>query len=173
MKLQKILIYSLTSCALLVSGIAIAQQGAPDPNTQLFRSPLAESTTSSPYGWSTHPISGERYWHSGMDMVAPLGTPVLAPGDGEILLATSEYSMDEEYGTVIILRHTETAYKEVLRTFFAHLNSIDVEVGQKVSQGQRIGTVGQTGRANSPHLHYEVWRGVNPWFYIMSENIER
>lgn len=98
--------------------------------------------------------------HEGVDFAAPTGTPVHAPGDGEVVFA----GWQSGYGNLIKVRHalgTETRY--------AHLSKIHVKVGQKVSRGDRIGAIGNTGRSTGPHLHYEVrvdGRAVNPMSFI-------
>ena len=98
--------------------------------------------------------------HEGIDMAAPVGTPVSATGDGVVIFAGRQGA----YGNLIKIQHelgTETRY--------AHLSKIRVKTGQRVSQGDRIGDMGNTGRSTGPHLHYEVrvnGRAVNPMSFI-------
>lgn len=98
--------------------------------------------------------------HNGIDMAAPVGTAIVAPGDGVVTFAGRQSG----YGNLIKIKHelgTETRY--------AHLSKIRVKVGQRVSQGDRIGDMGNTGRSTGPHLHYEVrvnGRAVNPMSFI-------
>lgn len=92
-------------------------------------------------------------YHSGMDIAAPAGTPVLAPAAGVIALASGPFSLE---GNLVILDHGRGLTSAML-----HLSRIDVSVGQVVQQGDRIGTVGSTGRSTGPHLHWGLtWNGV-------------
>lgn len=98
--------------------------------------------------------------HEGIDMAGPVGTPVYATGDGVIEFAGRQSG----YGNLIKIKHelgTETRY--------AHLSRIRVKPGQRVSQGDLIGDMGNTGRSTGPHLHYEVrmnGRAVDPMSFI-------
>lgn len=105
--------------------------------------------------------------HEGIDMAGPVGTPIYATGDGVVTYAGRMGA----YGNLIKIRHelgTETRY--------AHLHRIGVKVGQRVSQGERIGDMGNTGRSTGPHLHYEVrmnGRAVDPMSFIKAaENVQ-
>lgn len=94
-----------------------------------------------------HPISKEEVVHKGIDMPAPTGTPVYAAGGGVVAKAAKV----EGWGNLIVLEHAEG-----YTTFYAHLDEISVEKGLKVTAGQVIGKVGNTGQSTGPHLHYEV-----------------
>lgn len=88
-----------------------------------------------------------------MDLAAPAGTPIVAAGGGTVTFAGPRGG----YGNVVILDHgdgTETRY--------AHQQRLDVTVGQQVTGGQQIGTVGSTGNSTGPHLHFEVRRNGQP-----------
>jgi len=100
------------------------------------------------YGWRTDPFTKTRKFHHGMDFSAQIGTPIYATGDGEVIRADSRAS---GFGRHIRIDH---GYGYV--TIYAHLNEYNVRVGQKVSRGDLIGFVGNTGRSRGPHLHYEV-----------------
>lgn len=98
--------------------------------------------------------------HRGADFAAPVGTPILAGADGVVTYA----GWLSSYGKLIKIRHSN-GYE----TRYAHLNKIRVKVGQRVSRGQRIGDMGNTGRSTGPHLHYEVRKNgnaVNPMKFI-------
>ena len=91
-------------------------------------------------------------YHSGGDVARPTGTPVVAPADGVVTLAAeAPFTLE---GNLLILDHGMG-----LNSAFLHLSRIDVAVGQHVKQGQRIGSVGATGRASGAHLHWAMkWR---------------
>ena len=98
--------------------------------------------------------------HRGLDMAGPTETAVIAPADGVVSFA----GVQNGFGNLIKIRH-EFGYE----TFYAHLNSIDVTVGQRVTRGERIGGMGNTGRSSGPHLHYEIRlndESIDPMTYI-------
>ncbi len=93
-------------------------------------------------------------FHAGLDFPAPSGTPVTAAGFGTVVSAGYDAS---GWGNRVVIGH-----RFGLRTLYAHLASVDVVAGQFVGAGRRIGTVGATGRASGPHLHFELLlRGAN------------
>jgi murein DD-endopeptidase MepM/ murein hydrolase activator NlpD len=102
--------------------------------------------------------------HSGMDIAAATGVPVLAPSAGKVIeLGDFFFS-----GNMVYIDHGQG-----LITMFAHLSEIDVELGQQVSKGQVIGKVGATGRVTGPHLHWSIglngsW--IDPALFIDAEN---
>jgi murein DD-endopeptidase MepM/ murein hydrolase activator NlpD len=112
----------------------------------LMIEPVSGAETSS-YGYRRDPFTRRRKLHKGVDYRAPRGTPVFAAGPGVIHVA----SRKSGYGRVVMIRHGEG-----VETRYAHLQSIDVEAGERVPAGARIGTVGSTGRATGPHLHFEL-----------------
>lgn len=98
--------------------------------------------------------------HNGTDFAAPIGTPIVAPADGVVTFA----GWSSGYGRLVKIQHAFG-----IETRYAHQNQIRVEVGQRVSRGDRIGDIGNSGRSTGPHLHYEVrvgGRPVNPMIYI-------
>lgn len=98
--------------------------------------------------------------HRGVDISAPLGTPVISPAEGTV----SAMGWASELGRYIYLDHGHG-----FSTLYGHLKDIKVKVGQKVKKGEIIGTVGMSGNSTGPHLHYEVHvRGipVNPLPYL-------
>lgn len=112
------------------------------------------------YGWRNDPITGEREFHQGMDIVAPGGTIVVAPADGVVTNAGRATG----YGKMVQLAH---GYG--YQTRFGHLSEILVRPGQRVRRGDSLGRVGSTGHSTGPHLHYEVFkagRAVNPARYV-------
>ena len=93
-------------------------------------------------------------FHAGVDFPAPAGTPVAAAGWGTVVAAGYDAS---GWGNMVVIGH-----RFGMRTLYAHLASIDVRAGQAVGVGQRLGSVGTTGRTSGPHLHFELLlRGAN------------
>ncbi|MBC6415442.1 MAG: M23 family metallopeptidase [Bdellovibrionales bacterium] len=99
--------------------------------------------------------------HLGIDLKAPLGTPVLSVERGIVVYVGSQFT---GYGKVILIEHSPH-----WTSLYAHLNSFQVKLGQKLQKGQQIGTVGQTGKATGVHLHFELFfnkKNVNPLNYF-------
>lgn len=116
---------------------------------------------SSGFGGRTDPVRGGYERHSGIDFATHKGNPVYATGDGVIV--TTKYQF-RGYGNEIVIDHG-FGYQ----TRYAHLNTIDISEGMRVTRGDKIGTVGNTGKSTGPHLHYEVIymdRKVNPRNYM-------
>lgn len=86
--------------------------------------------------------------HEGIDIAAPSGTPIKAARSGHVIYSSKQIS---GYGNMVILKHADQ-----FSTVYAHLSKIIVKKGDFVSRGQLLGLVGKTGRASSPHLHFEV-----------------
>lgn len=114
------------------------------------------------YGMRIHPILKVKKMHTGIDFTAPAGTPIQVTGDGKVFDVVQKSS---GYGRHVIVDHGY-GYK----TLYGHMKSIDVKVGEKLTRGQKIGTIGNTGTSTAPHLHYEViYKGkkVNPIHYVI------
>ena len=118
-------------------------------NTALLFPLSIPTTITSVFGWRIHPITGTRRMHSGTDLGAPLGTPVLAAYRGEVAIA----DWLRGYGLTVTLRHEEGTQE----SRYAHLSEIFVQPGELIEQGTVIGLVGSTGNSTGPHLHFE-WR---------------
>jgi murein DD-endopeptidase MepM/ murein hydrolase activator NlpD len=116
-------------------------------NIQLIFPLSLPAAISSAFGWRIHPISGGQRFHSGTDLAAPLGTPVLAAYAGRVALA----DFFGGYGLAVALDHN----KSTQQTLYAHLAEIFVKPGEWVKQGEVIGRVGSTGNSTGPHLHFE------------------
>lgn len=117
------------------------------------------------FGYRVSPIHGHGHFHSGIDFAAPMGTPIYAANDGEIITAGWPES---GYGLQV-----EIAHGNGFVTKYAHLSKLDVQIGQKVKRGAIIGRVGSTGQSIGPHLHYEVIRRgakINPAPYLLLQN---
>ena len=124
------------------------------------RAPLAASTTTSSYGMREHPVLGGMKAHKGIDLAAPVGTPVYATADGTVERA----DWFSSYGLYVAIEHGGD-----LETRYAHMSRLAVAAGEHVHKGEIIGYVGTTGRSTGPHLHYEVRVGgeaVNPIPYM-------
>jgi murein DD-endopeptidase MepM/ murein hydrolase activator NlpD len=135
------------------------------PNAELGRETMpslwpVRGEITAGFGQRLDPFSGEGAFHTGVDIGAPYGARVEASADGIVLQAGPDFG----YGNEVLVDHGFG-----LMTKYAHLSKISVAVGQQVKQGQEIGTVGMTGRATGPHLHYEVIVNdtpVNPMKYL-------
>lgn len=109
------------------------------------------------YGWRSDPFTKARKMHRGMDFTAPRGVPIYATGDGKITRADNKSS---GYGKHIRIDH---GYGYI--SLYAHMSKYNVRKGQKVKRGDLIGFVGNTGRSEAPHVHYEVFKDgehINP-----------
>ncbi|KAF6656010.1 murein DD-endopeptidase MepM [Enterobacteriaceae bacterium EKM102V] len=103
-----------------------------------------------------NPVTGRIAPHKGVDFALPIGTPVLAVGDGEIVVAKNGGAA----GNYVAIRHGRQ-----YMTRYMHMKKVLVKPGQKVKRGDRIGLSGNTGRSTGPHLHFEIWinnQAVNP-----------
>ena len=121
--------------------------------TGIFAWPLPQSfTITSQFGYRTDPFTGEISYHSGTDIAAPYGTPVLAAAGGTVTVANATDPWGGSYGYYVKIQHDGT-----FDTLYAHCSSICVTPGQQVRQGEVIGYVGSTGNSTGNHLHFEVW----------------
>lgn len=109
--------------------------------------PIAQGYYSSNFGTRIDPINGRQTHHTGVDLIAPLGTPVLSAAGGVV----SAVEFQAEYGNIVDVDH-----ENGLTSRYAHLSKSMVKVGDVVMKGQQIALVGQTGRVTGPHLHFEV-----------------
>jgi len=109
--------------------------------------PLGQFWISSAYGERKDPFTGQKSHHAGVDLVAPLGSGIRATAPGRVVFAGKR----DGYGRTIEIDHGHG-----ITTRFAHLSKVLVEDGQQVERGQKIGTLGNSGRSSGPHLHYEI-----------------
>jgi murein DD-endopeptidase MepM/ murein hydrolase activator NlpD len=119
-----------------------------------------EGAITGSFGERIDPFNGEGAFHSGVDISASLGQPVIAPADGVVVFA----DFSGGYGRAIVLDHGHN-----ITTRYGHLASFAVAAGQYVHRGDTIGYVGLSGRSTGPHLHYEVRINdtpVNPHKYL-------
>ena len=115
----------------------------------LMKTPINGARLSSPFGMRKHPIDGYNKMHRGTDFAAPMGTPIMASGDGVIKKA----GWCGGGGNCVKIKHNST-----YQTIYAHMSKFarGIKPGVRVKQGQIIGYVGSTGKSTGPHLHYEV-----------------
>lgn len=124
--------------------------------------PVASGWLSSRFGRRTDPFTGKPALHRGVDFAGRPGTEVMSAGDGVVIFAGSRYG----YGRMVEINHGNGYV-----TRYAHNNDNLVQVGDTVRKGQTIATMGATGRATAPHLHFEVLRDgrqVDPLPYIQA-----
>ena len=115
----------------------------------LMKTPINGARLSSSFGMRKHPIDGFNKMHKGTDFAAPMGTPIMASGDGVIKKA----GWCGGGGNCVVIKHNST-----YQTVYAHMSKFakNIRKGVRVKQGQIIGYVGSTGKSTGPHLHYEV-----------------
>jgi murein DD-endopeptidase MepM/ murein hydrolase activator NlpD len=111
--------------------------------------PVPKGYITSNYGFRVHPVKRKRMFHQGVDFAAPRGTPILAVADGMVVFSGKKGG----YGRIVEIKHVDG-----LVTRYAHNQVNLVKEGQQVRQGQKIGTVGSSGTATGPHVHFEVLR---------------
>ena len=115
----------------------------------LMKTPINGARLSSPFGMRKHPIDGFNKMHRGTDFAAPMGTPIMASGNGVVKKA----GWCGGGGNCVKIKHNST-----YQTVYAHMSKFarGIKSGVRVKQGQTIGYVGSTGKSTGPHLHYEV-----------------
>jgi murein DD-endopeptidase MepM/ murein hydrolase activator NlpD len=124
--------------------------------------PTATTTVTSSFGYRRDPFTQSPSFHSGIDFGARENDPVYAAADGTIITTGS----DNAHGNNIVVQHLNG-----IRTWYMHLNKINVRVGDSVGKGEIIGLVGSTGRSTGPHLHYEVIKNgtsIDPTPYLQT-----
>jgi murein DD-endopeptidase MepM/ murein hydrolase activator NlpD len=130
-----------------------------------FAMPVKDSFRwTSGFGYRRDPKGGGTRMHNGTDMAGAYGTPIHATAEGVVVHA----GWDSGYGRQVTIRHDFG-----VETLYAHMSEIDVAVGQRVSRGDRIGAMGNSGRSTGTHLHYEVHLNgtpVNPMTFIKAAN---
>lgn len=173
-KVRDVLVYEANGCqedlrVVFLPGVNWSPAGSDNfiENTTLRGYPLPTVVpVALGYGWLLHPITRKVFFHSGLDLLANPGTPVLAAGDGIVAFAGDR----GDYGYLVVVNHQEGQ-----QTRYAHLDNITVTTGQPVRQGQVLGTVGSTGSPDleTTHLHFEIrynselgWVAEDPKSYL-------
>lgn len=140
--------------------------GGKQDSSGLYSGTSSWTSISSPYGSRIHPITGKSSFHSGIDIPASQGTPIIATRSGTVKIATYNSS----YGNYVEIDHGDGTSSR-----YAHMmnGGIMVSVGQLVTQGQMIGKVGTTGASTGNHLHFEIrikGQTTNPLEYVSASN---
>jgi len=145
----------IVNTSLFIPGGRLDWVNRQEINGDLFIWPSA-GHISSPYGYRRSPFTGERSFHSGLDIAAPIGTPVRAAMSGRV----AQVGYSEIFGNFVVLNH-HSGY----RTLYAHLHTVRTRTGANVATGERIGDMGNSGLTTGSHLHFTVYRNgatVNP-----------
>lgn len=138
----------------------------PDGVLSAPQTSLAQGSSSKNFptyaGYYMRPISGGKksqgiHGNNGVDIAAPIGTPVMAAADGKVIISRSG-GWGGGYGTYVVISHSNGT-----QTLYAHMSVNNVSIGQQISQGQTIGAIGMTGKTSGPHLHFEVRGAKNPF----------
>ncbi|WRH69149.1 MAG: M23 family metallopeptidase [Planktothrix sp. GU0601_MAG3] len=130
-------------------------------NTSVLFPLTIPSPITSLFGWRQHPVLGYGRFHTGIDLGADEGTPVVASYSGQVSVA----DWLGGYGMAVVLNHSEKSQE----TLYGHLSELFVKPGELVKQGEVIGRVGSTGVSTGPHLHFELrkltsqgWVAIDP-----------
>jgi len=138
---------------------------APKVKNSSSSSYVAPSNTKAPSGYYIKPVSGivtspygsrKGGFHYGIDFGNVRGTPIVAAASGVVVKIISscvegKTSCGGRYGNYVVVQHSNGT-----KTFYAHLSKVSVSVGEDVSQGEKVGALGNTGRSTGPHLHFEI-----------------
>lgn len=119
----------------------------PQAQAMDYMLPVSGAEISSGFGMRVHPITGQEREHQGVDLAAPIGTPVKAAATGVV----SQAGPVAEFGNLVVIDHPDGT-----TTRYGHLDTIAVQPGQKVGRGEQVATVGDTGLSTGPHLHFEI-----------------
>ncbi len=161
---------STTSGSISASVSASASAGTPVPPQSVPRlaaiTPLVNGQKvpiKSDGGYFIRPIHGGvktqgLHGHNAVDLASSLNTPIMAAADGTVIVVRGGNSWNGGYGNYVVIKHPNG-----METLYAHMNSISVTQGEKVSQGDVIGRMGSTGDSTGVHVHFEVRGGINPF----------
>ena len=133
------------------------------PSTKKLTGSVIPKGTPTQVGYYLRPIVGGVrtqgiHGYNGVDLAAPIGTPILASANGSVIIA-KETGWNGGYGSYIVIQHDNGT-----QTLYSHASKVNVSVGQNVRQGAVIGAVGRSGKATGPHVHFEIRNGIrNPF----------
>lgn len=153
---------------------------APTPHDHFFFArPIAADKVNWPipdYRYGGTVVGIANLIHTGIDIEAPFGTPVLAAAPGVVIwagfgLETGTVNPKDPYGNAVMIRHDFGFQGNRLDTVYGHMSEIDVVKGQRVDTGTQLGLVGQTGLATGPHLHFEVRVEENNYFAFQNPEL--
>ena len=133
---------------LFIPGASLSKEEIRKALGEAFIYPIKGRLTS-PFGYRRDPFTGRRSFHSGIDLAAPMGTPIKVVMDGTI----SEMSFSRVFGNYVIVTHANG-----YQTLYGHVSSFKARRGQKVGQGQIIALVGNTGMSTGPHVHLSIYK---------------
>lgn len=138
-------------CCAVPSGFALPKMNSLVISTSrmAFVYPVMGPRMSSDFGVRKHPIKKARRHHDGIDLAAPVGAPIRAIADGQVMYADPHGG----YGKYIVVRHLNG-----ITSHYGHCDTMEVIPGHTVTAGQIIGTVGNSGASTGPHLHFEIRR---------------
>ncbi|WP_321295572.1 M23/M56 family metallopeptidase [Marinifilum fragile] len=122
------------------------------------------------YGKRMHPILKKEKFHRGVDVSAPMGTPIYAVADGVVKKVNSKFTKGKGYGRFIIIDHADG-----ISSLYSQMASYSVKEGEKVKKGDKIGTVGTSGISTGPHLHFEFKKDgeyVDPMKYLSPQIVQ-
>ena len=147
---------------LVIGDVIIIPDGVVNAPQSNIANTTSGSTQNIASGYFLRPINGSKktqgiHGHNGVDLGAPVGTPVLASASGKVIISRTG-GWNGGYGTYIVVSHSNGT-----QTLYAHLSSNSVSVGDTVDQGETIGAIGLTGKTTGPHLHFEIRGARNPF----------
>ncbi|MFD1175118.1 peptidoglycan DD-metalloendopeptidase family protein [Paenibacillus puldeungensis] len=122
--------------------------------------PTLSTRLTSNFGYRTDPFTGRAAFHAGIDIAGKVGDPIYAAGAGKVITT----ARDGSHGKYIVVEHPGG-----LQSWYLHLHDIGVSEGDTIIKGQKIGSLGNTGRSTGPHLHFEIVKGgspINPLPYL-------
>lgn len=154
---SKLTLAALAAGFTVVGGTIISATANAGPipasnSSNVISNAIVSGRLTAPFGEVKDPFNkGKTRIHNGIDVAAPIGTPIFAPASGVILAATELYDGKPAYGRVVTFQSTDGSV-----TLFSHLDGYTVKAGQPVVKGERIATVGNTGQSTGSHVHIET-----------------